>query len=168
MGLPQDNAAGYRLGSPINFAEGLKGKLLVVHGSGDDNVHYQGTERLVNRLVADTPAAPGGSAELSQRVMLIADPRSNSIVLRSDNPGRVARIRQLIEQLDTPQRAGGNVFIIYLKNADAARVAETLRGLYGGGTSASGALPGVTQVAASLPTGERGISAQSHPCHSSV
>ena len=51
MGLPQDNAEGYRLGSPINFAEGLAGKLLIVHGTGDDNVHYQGTERLVNRLV---------------------------------------------------------------------------------------------------------------------
>jgi dipeptidyl-peptidase-4 len=51
MGLPQDNAEGYRIGSPINVAEGLNGKLLIVHGSGDDNVHYQGTERLVNRLV---------------------------------------------------------------------------------------------------------------------
>jgi len=51
MGLPEDNADGYRRGSPIGFAEGLKGKLLIVHGSGDDNVHYQGTERLVNRLV---------------------------------------------------------------------------------------------------------------------
>ncbi len=51
MGLPQDNEAGYKLGSPIHFAEGLKGGLLIVHGSGDDNVHYQGTERLVNRLV---------------------------------------------------------------------------------------------------------------------
>jgi dipeptidyl-peptidase 4 len=51
MGLPKDNAAGYRLGSSINFAEGLKGKLLIIHGSGDDNVHYQGTERLANRLV---------------------------------------------------------------------------------------------------------------------
>ena len=51
MGLPQDNADGYRLGSPINFADGLKGRLLVVHGSGDDNVHYQGTEKLVNRLI---------------------------------------------------------------------------------------------------------------------
>jgi dipeptidyl-peptidase-4 len=51
MGLPQDNVEGYRIGSPINFAEGLKGKLLVIHGSGDDNVHYQGTERLINRLV---------------------------------------------------------------------------------------------------------------------
>ncbi len=51
MGLPQDNAEGYRVGSPITFAEGLKGKLLLIHGSGDDNVHYQGTEKLVNRLV---------------------------------------------------------------------------------------------------------------------
>jgi len=51
MGLPQDNAEGYRIGSSINFAEGLKGKVLLIHGSGDDNVHYQGTERLVNRLV---------------------------------------------------------------------------------------------------------------------
>jgi dipeptidyl-peptidase-4 len=51
MGLPQENEAGYKLGSPIHFAEGLNGRLLIVHGSGDDNVHYQGTERLVNRLV---------------------------------------------------------------------------------------------------------------------
>ncbi len=52
MGLPQENVDGYRQGSAINHAEGLKGKLLIVHGSGDDNVHYQGTERLMNRLVA--------------------------------------------------------------------------------------------------------------------
>jgi dipeptidyl-peptidase-4 len=51
MGLPQENVEGYRLGSPINFAEGLNGRLLIVHGSGDDNVHYQGTERLINRLI---------------------------------------------------------------------------------------------------------------------
>ncbi len=51
MGLPDGNAEGYGRGSPIHFAEGLAGDLLVVHGSGDDNVHYQGTERLVNRLV---------------------------------------------------------------------------------------------------------------------
>jgi dipeptidyl-peptidase-4 len=51
MGLPQQNAKGYQEGSAINFAEGLKGHLLIVHGSGDDNVHYQGTELLVNRLI---------------------------------------------------------------------------------------------------------------------
>ncbi len=52
MGLPGENAEGYRIGSPINFAEGLSGKLLIVHGTGDDNVHYQGTEKLINRLIA--------------------------------------------------------------------------------------------------------------------
>jgi dipeptidyl-peptidase-4 len=52
MGLPDDNEEGYRNGSPITFAGQLRGSLLVVHGSGDDNVHYQGTERLVNALVA--------------------------------------------------------------------------------------------------------------------
>jgi dipeptidyl-peptidase 4 len=52
MGLPQDNEADYKEGSPITYADRLKGDLLVVHGSGDDNVHYQGTERLVNALVA--------------------------------------------------------------------------------------------------------------------
>jgi dipeptidyl-peptidase 4 len=51
MGLPQTNAEGYRAGSPISFAGGLKGKLLVIHGSGDDNVHFQGTQELINRLV---------------------------------------------------------------------------------------------------------------------
>jgi dipeptidyl-peptidase-4 len=54
MGLldgPADSAR-YQRASPINQVAGLKGRLLIVHGSGDDNVHYQGTERLVNRLVA--------------------------------------------------------------------------------------------------------------------
>ena len=51
MGLPTTNAEAYRLASPITFAAGLKGKLLIMHGSGDDNVHFQGSERLVNRLI---------------------------------------------------------------------------------------------------------------------
>jgi dipeptidyl-peptidase-4 len=52
MGLPSENADGYRRGSPITYAANLRGDLLVVHGTGDDNVHYQNTERLVNALVA--------------------------------------------------------------------------------------------------------------------
>jgi dipeptidyl-peptidase-4 len=52
MGLPGPNAKGYHDGSPISYAEGLKGKLMIVHGSGDDNVHFQGTQRLLNRLIA--------------------------------------------------------------------------------------------------------------------
>jgi dipeptidyl-peptidase-4 len=53
MGLPKENEAAYAEGSPITYANRLKGDLLVLHGSGDDNVHYAGTERLVNALVAN-------------------------------------------------------------------------------------------------------------------
>jgi len=51
MGTPEGNAEGYRSGSAIHFAEGLRGRLLLIHGSGDDNVHHQGTEKLMNRLI---------------------------------------------------------------------------------------------------------------------
>ena len=51
MGLPDSNAAAYKAASPINQAEGLEGKLLMIHGTGDDNVHYQGVELMVNRLI---------------------------------------------------------------------------------------------------------------------
>ena len=51
-GLPQDHPEEYKQSSPLTFAGQLKGQLLVVHGTGDDNVHYQGTEKLINALVA--------------------------------------------------------------------------------------------------------------------
>jgi dipeptidyl-peptidase 4 len=51
-GLPQDNAAGYDKGSPLTYAKNLKGRLLIVHGSGDDNVHFQNSEAMINALVA--------------------------------------------------------------------------------------------------------------------
>lgn len=51
MGLPQDNAEGYKAGSPITYAAELEGKLLIIHGTGDDNVHFQGTQRLLNKLI---------------------------------------------------------------------------------------------------------------------
>ena len=52
MGLPQDNAAEYAQASPITFAGNLEGDLLLIHGTGDDNVHYQGSEQLIDRLIA--------------------------------------------------------------------------------------------------------------------
>ena len=83
MGVPEQNAGGYQAGSSINFAQNLKGDLLIVHGSGDDNVHYQGTQRLVNRLV-----------ELGKPFDLMVYPnRSHSI---SEGPGTTAHIYQAI------------------------------------------------------------------------
>jgi len=101
---------------------------------------------LVNRLLgaeSGTAAAAGQPADAQQRVTIVADPRSNSVMLRSDNSARAARVKALIEQLDTPGRPGGNMFIVYLKNAEAARVAQTLRALMTGGsdTPQSGTQP---------------------------
>ena len=71
MGLPSENPEGYRAGSPITHAEGLVGHLLIIHGSGDDNVHMQGTERLVNRLIElgkpfDSMVYPNRSHSISE------------------------------------------------------------------------------------------------------
>jgi dipeptidyl-peptidase-4 len=51
MGLPQENRADYVQGSPVTHAKNLQGNLLYIHGSGDDNVHYQNAELLLNELI---------------------------------------------------------------------------------------------------------------------
>jgi dipeptidyl-peptidase-4 len=52
MGLPAENAAGYTEASPVTYADRLRGNLLLVHGSGDDNVHFQNSELMINAFVA--------------------------------------------------------------------------------------------------------------------
>lgn len=51
MGLPQENREDFDAGSPLTYAKNLKGNLLYIHGTGDDNVHYQNAERLLNALI---------------------------------------------------------------------------------------------------------------------
>ena len=53
MGLPQENREDFVKGSPITYAKNLKGHLLYIHGTGDDNVHYNNAEQLINELVAN-------------------------------------------------------------------------------------------------------------------
>ena len=97
MGLPTTNAEAYRRASPINFAEGLRGKLLIVHGSGDDNVHYQGSERLVNRLI-----------ELGKRFDFMTYPNRSHCIC--EGPGTTHHVyslltRYLLEHLPAGPRA---------------------------------------------------------------
>jgi dipeptidyl-peptidase 4 len=71
LGLPQDNPKAYQQSSAINFASGLRGDLLVMHGSGDDNVHFQGFELLVNKLISlgkqfDMRVYPGRTHSISE------------------------------------------------------------------------------------------------------
>lgn len=95
MGLPADNAKGYRDGSPISFAEGLKGKLLIIHGTGDDNVHFQGDQKLINRLV-----------ELGKQFDFMEYPnRTHGI---SEGPGTLLHVYTLIARyLEEHLPAGG-------------------------------------------------------------
>ena len=51
MGVPQENREDFVNGSPITYAKNLKGNLLYIHGTGDDNVHYQNAEMLLNALI---------------------------------------------------------------------------------------------------------------------
>src|SRR6266436_7945624 len=70
--------------------------------------------------------------------------RTNSILLRSDNPGRIALLRSLIERLDVPARAIGSTRVIYLKHAEATKLVEVLRGMLSAapGAPAQTAAPG--------------------------
>ena len=57
MGRPQDNAEGYKDSSPVNQAENIKGKLMFVHGTGDDNVHFANSVELLNALIDERPVS---------------------------------------------------------------------------------------------------------------
>jgi general secretion pathway protein D len=90
----------------------------------------------INKLYADGTQAPGGGGtEANRRVMVVADARSNSLLVQSDNPSALLRVRSLIGMLDSPTSAAGNIHVVFLKNAEAAKIAETLRAIYSGETS---------------------------------
>ncbi|MEY4979216.1 MAG: type secretion system protein [Pseudomonadota bacterium] len=85
---------------------------------------------LVNRLI-ESGAGGGtpGQGDAAYKTTLLAEPRSNSLVLRAANPARLALVRSLVARLDQPSsdRASGNIHVVYLKNADAVSLATTLR-----------------------------------------
>jgi len=82
---------------------------------------------LLNRVFANT-ATPGQGVE-SQRVEVAVDNRSNSLIVQSGNPSKLARVQALVAKMDVPTPMAGNVHVIYLKNAQAEKVAQTLRSI---------------------------------------
>jgi general secretion pathway protein D len=90
----------------------------------------------INRLFAD--AAPG-QTDTGSRTTVVADARSNSLLVRVADPSRLAQVRRFAAMLDTPTRDGGNIHVVYLKNAEAEKIAATLRAIYSGNTARSGA-----------------------------
>jgi len=119
---------------------------------------------LVARLIeggtptAGAPAAAQAQTDTSYKTTLLAEPRSNALIVRAANPARLAQVRALVAQLDQPAattggNASGNIHVVYLKNADAVRLATTLRAALavdaqgqaqGGATAGLGGTAGAT------------------------
>jgi len=102
--------------------------------------------RLIDGGSGAAPAAAQGQADTSFKTTLLAEPRSNSLILRAANPARVAMVRALVDKLDQPPVPGssasmGNIHVVYLKNADATKLATTLRAAMAsmGGNATGGA-----------------------------
>jgi general secretion pathway protein D len=112
-------------------------------------------------------SAPGGLADGTFKTTLIAEPRSNTLILRAANPARMALAKSLIDKLDQPgtQSASGNIYVVYLKNAEATKLAATLRAAMSGeARSATAATTGSTPAAAiggAATTGGSGSTATS-------
>ncbi|MGA2552375.1 MAG: type II secretion system secretin GspD [Burkholderiaceae bacterium] len=86
------------------------------------------------------PNATGGN-DATLKINVTADPRTNSIMLRASNGARVQVAKSLIQKLDEPTHGAGNIHVVHLRNADAAKLAATMRailGTGGGGTSTTG------------------------------
>ncbi len=86
---------------------------------------------------------PGQGGGADNRLVVIPDMRTNSLLVRADNPGRIAELRSLVAKLDVPAKAGGQTHVVYLRNAEAKKLAEVLRGLVAGESRAAGATPGL-------------------------
>ena len=86
--------------------------------------------RLIDGGASHGAAATPGQSDTSYPTTLLAEPRSNALIVRAANPARLALVRSLVAKLDQPAASGndsGNIHVVYLKNADAVQLATTLR-----------------------------------------
>lgn len=139
-----------RIASVIESLDVAQGDISVIelrHASAVD------LAPLITRLLAERGASNQGTPGAGQAVQVLAEPRSNSLLIRADMPSRIAAVRQLVASLD---RAGaaGNVNVVYLRNADAGQVAATL-------SAAMGASGGQSTPASPTLTADRGASTDS-------
>ncbi len=122
------------------------------HVSAVDLAHSLG------RLMADGGAG-GQAAAGPARLTVVPDVRSNSLLVRSDNPARIQTLRGLVAGLDVPGALGGNVHVVYLRNAEAAKLAETLRGILSGEAPSplAATAPGAASTTAAAAAGPAAV-----------
>jgi general secretion pathway protein D len=135
---------------------------------------------LVLKLIDSTATASGaapGTADTSFKTTVIAEPRSNTLVVRAANTARVELVKSLVAKLDQPglssNGALGNIHVVYLKNADATKLAATLRAAMGSAatnpqSSASPSAPGTASANASSPAATSGGQVQADTATNSL
>ena len=90
----------------------------------------------IAQMVSDLLETQGG--DQTQKINVIGDPRSNSIIIRAGSPERTELARNLIYKLDNAQNNPSNLHVVYLRNAQAAKLAQALRGLLTGESEGEG------------------------------
>ncbi|MDO9215667.1 MAG: secretin N-terminal domain-containing protein, partial [Lacisediminimonas sp.] len=107
---------------------------------------------MLNRLLEPGAAGAGGEAG---RIGVMAEPRTNAVIIRAPSAARANLAKSLIAKLDVPTATVGNVHVVHLRNAEATRLAQTLRAVVASDTSltaqvqgAAGTTPGLQQTAA--------------------
>ena len=90
---------------------------------------------VVNRVLDEGARAAGQASDAGQRVSILAEPRTNSIIIRAPSPQRLQLAKSLIAQLDKPALTPGNINVIHLRNAEAVRLAPLLRAIIGADAS---------------------------------
>ncbi|MBI5784923.1 MAG: type II secretion system secretin GspD [Rhodocyclales bacterium] len=152
-----DNVA--RIAKIIDALDVPQGDIVIIplkHTSAQD------IAPLIAKLMGES-SGQGQPADPSQRATVAADSRLNALLVRSENPSRINSIRQLVASMDQPG-AAGNIHVVYLKNADATKVAQTLRSVLtgdsraaaAGSTSGTTTASGLTQTAATAAGGSEG------------
>ncbi len=116
------------------------------------------------------PAPAAGQADTSFRTTVVAEPRSNTLIVRAANPARLNLVRALVERLDQPtaQTASGNIYVVYLKNADAAKLAVTLRAAMSANTGSNVSGGGGTPITQPTLATAGGASAATAPVQASA
>ncbi|WER45816.1 type II secretion system secretin GspD [Cupriavidus sp. WKF15] len=117
-------------------------------------------QKLLDPAAAASGAGGGGAGvDSSLRTTVVAEPRSNSLMIRASSRARLQQARQLIDKLDQPYARPGNIWVVPLKNADAVKLAATLRAI----VAADGSFASSTQPGAAGAAGAGGLTNVSTP-----
>ena len=101
--------------------------------------------QVISKLVDSSAGAEG------RKMIVVAEPRSNSIILRSDNAGQVNRAKNLIQQLDVQASSGNSIHVVYLRNAEAKKLAATLQALTAASTDSFNSVDNISKTPTSAP-----------------